>query len=63
MKNLGISYGWIIEGFCILPSISINWMWKRTGNEYKRIYDLDFKWLLWYFTVGQISNYLKECGY
>ena len=59
MKYLGIDYGWLIEGFVILPSFSWNWMTLRDG----RYYDLTFQWLFWYFTIGEIKNKLKENGY
>ena len=59
MKYLGISGGWIVEGFSILPSINVNWMTVREG----KCYDVQFAWLFWYFTIGQIKNKLKEYGY
>ena len=70
MKYLGISGGWIIEGFCILPSISINWMksLEKTNHycvldKYNTYYDIQFAWLFWYITIGQIKKKLKEQGY
>ena len=57
--------GWIIEGFCILPSLNINWMttnWVRTG-EYRKIYDVQFSWFFWYISTTNISRYLKKQGY
>ena len=67
MKYMGITFGRIIEGFCILPSISLLWATlnikdKLPGN-YATYYDLQFSWLFWYFTIGQIKNKLKERGY
>lgn len=69
MKYLGIKYGWLIEGFCILPTISINWMKsvRKHPNlvldKYDTYYDIQFAWFWWYFTIGQISKKLKEQGY
>ena len=69
MKYLGISGGWIIEGFCILPSINISWMKSLRRkptlvlDKYDTYYDVQFAWLFWYFTIGQIKNKLKEQGY
>ncbi len=66
MKYLGISFGKIIEGFCIFPTISVNWATFQEHNKlpgnYNRYYDIQFVWLSWYFTIGQIKNRLKE-GY
>ena len=67
MKYIGITFGRIIEGFCILPSITLLWATlnvkdKLPGN-YATYYDLQFSWLFWYFTIGQIRNKLKERGY
>lgn len=68
MKYLGISYGKIIEGFSIFPSVSVNWAIfkvndKLPGNYANRYYDIQFAWLFWYITFGQIKNKLKEEGY
>lgn len=57
--------GKLIESFVIFPSLNINWMttsWVKTG-EYKKIYDIQFTWLFWYISTGNISKYLKEKGY
>ncbi len=59
MRYLGISYGKIIEGFAFIPSISLNWATLRN----KKYYDIQFAWLFWYFTIGQIKNKLKKEGY
>lgn len=59
MKYLGIDYGKFIEGFEIIPSISITWMTLVDG----RFYDVRFSWFFWYFTIGQIKKKLKENGY
>ena len=63
MKYLGIKAGRLIESFVVMPSIDITWMWKKSENDYKKIYDVRFSWFFWYFTIGQISKYLKEQGY
>ena len=67
MKYWGISYGKINEGFCIFPSICVNWATLQVNDKlpgnYNRYYDIQFVWLFWYFTIGQISKKLKECGY
>ena len=67
MKYIGITFGRIIEGFCILPSIDLTWATlnvkdKLSGN-YATYYDMRFVWLFWYFTIGQIKNKLKEQEY
>jgi hypothetical protein len=57
--------GWIVEGFYILPSISITWMttnWVQTG-KFKRIYDIQFAWLFWYIQTDNIGKELKKRGY
>ena len=59
MKYWGISCGKIIEGFSVFPSVSVNW----ATLENKKYYDIQFAWLYWYFTIGQITNKLKEEGY
>jgi len=61
MKYLGISGGRIIEGFCILPSINVNWM--SLCKDKKTYFDIQFAWFFWYFTIGQIKKKLKEDGY
>ena len=67
MKYWGISCGKIIEGFSVFPSVSVNWARLQVNNKlpgnYKRYYDIHFAWLFWYFTIGQITNKLKEEGY
>lgn len=60
-----VKVGRLIECFCFFPSLNINWMttnWVKTG-EYKKIYDIQFTWLLWYISTNNISKYLKEKGY
>jgi hypothetical protein len=60
MKYWGISYGKIIEGFCIFPSICVNWarlqVKDKISGNYNRYYDIQFVWLFWYFTIGQIKK-------
>lgn len=74
MKYLGIDYGRIIEGFCLLPSINLNWgrfedeifllgNGLKSKGKFKKYYDIQFAWLWWYFTIGQIKNKLKMNGY
>lgn len=67
MKYWGISCGKIIEGFSFFPSVSVNWAIlkvkdKLPGN-YNRYYDIEFAWLFWYVTIGQLKNKFKEEGY
>ena len=67
MKYWGIICGKIIEGFSVFPSVSVNWATlqvkdKLPGN-YNRYYDIQFAWLWWYFTIGQIGNKIKEIGF
>ena len=59
MKYFGIDFGWLIEGFNILPNIGVSWMTLKDG----RFYDVRFSWFFWYFTIGQIKKKLKENGY
>ena len=73
MKYLGITCGWILEGFEILPSIALTWMHvedemfisgrnvkKRPKAKIRKYYDLQFAWLFWYFTIGCINKRVKE---
>ena len=64
MKYWGISYGKIIEGFIIFPSVSVNWAIFQVNDKfpgnYNRYYDIQFAWLFWYVTFGQIKNKLKS---
>ena len=43
-----MKFGKIIEGFCILTSIAINWM-VFCGERH---YSLQFAWLWWYIQFG-----------
>ena len=57
--------GWIVEGFCILPSININWMTTncaKTG-QYKRVFDIQLAWFFWYISTDNIGKELKKKGY
>lgn len=67
MKYWGVDYGRIIEGFSVFPSISVSWATLQVINKlpgnYKRYYDIQFAWLFWYVTFGQLKNKLKEEGY
>lgn len=62
-----VSGGRIVEGFQVLPSISVNWAIVQDKNKlpdnFTRIYDIQFSWLFWYFTIGQIGSWLKESGW
>lgn len=42
-----MKFGKIIEGFALLPSVDINWLWFAG----KRHYSLQFAWLWWYFST------------
>lgn len=55
------SGGWLIESFAILPSISLNWMHK-VGNT-PMSWELNFAWLFWYFSIGNVRINLKKAGY
>ena len=59
MKYFGIDYGWIVEGFTFIPSITLNW----ATIENKKYYDIQFAWLYWYLTIGQIHKKVKEFGF
>lgn len=59
MKYWGIDYGRIIEGFTFIPTINLCW----ATLENKKYYDIQFVWLYWYFTIGQIHNKIKEIGF
>ena len=56
MKYLGITYGKIIEGFSIIPNVNLLWITLKEG----RYYDVQFSWLRWYFTIGQVNKKLKK---
>ena len=61
-----MKYGWIVDGFSILPSLNINWMHikdDKDKNKIKKIYDIQFDWLFWYITTDNIGKYLKKLGY
>lgn len=55
MKYWGIDYGRIVEGFAFIPSINLSW----ATLENKKYYNIQFAWLYWYFTIGQIHNKIK----
>lgn len=61
-----MSYGWITEGFNILPSLNINWMHvseSYDSKKIKKIYDIQFAWLWWYVSTNRIGKQLKKLGY
>ena len=61
-----MSYGWIVEGFAILPSLNINWIHvkeSRDSKKMKKIYDIQFAWLWWYISTNIINKYFKKRGY
>ena len=51
--------GKLIETFCILPSININWM-RIIGKNFKYTnrYDIQLSWLYWYVSTKNVRNYL-----
>ena len=55
MKYIAITFGKFIDGFCIIPNVSLIWMTSYEG----RYYNVQFSWLRWYFTIGQIHKKLK----
>ena len=59
MKYLGIKCGWLVESFCVLPGVNVYWI--TLGK--KTYWDIQFIWLFWYMTIGQIGNKLKSNGY
>ena len=59
MKYIAITFGKFIDEFCIIPNVSLIWMTSYEG----RYYNVQFSWLRWYFTIGQIHKKLKENGY
>lgn len=61
-----MNYGWIVEGFSILPSLNINWMHirdEKDSKKLKRIYDIQFDWFFWYISTDNIGKHLKKLGY
>lgn len=50
------SFGRIIEGFVILPSFNVNWL----THENKQHYELQFSWLFWYVTYGNITSVIES---
>lgn len=59
MKYFGFKCGWLTEEFVLLPSCGVRWMKLNDGTYI----DVMFSIFFWYFTIGQISNKLKENGY
>ena len=59
MKYISITSGKIVDGFSFLHSINLIWTTLTDG----KYYDVQFVWLKWYFTIGQIHKKLKENGY
>ena len=53
------SFNHLIECFYFLPSINYNWM--RTNKEYS--WELNFVWLFWQFSIGNVRINLKKLGY
>jgi len=53
------SCGWLVECIAILPSISFNWMITKDGTSW----ELNFAWILWYFSIGNVKIRLKNYGY
>ena len=61
-----MNYGWLHEGFCILPSLNVNWMHIKESHDFKKlkkIYDIQFAWFWWYISTNRISKHLKKLGY
>ena len=58
MRYLGFYCGQIINGFQILPTVMVYWA-VIAG---KRNYNVQFAWLLWHITIGQIGKRMKEDG-
>ena len=54
--NWKFNVGWITEGFCILPSLSLNWLTFRE----KKYYSLQFAWFWWYISFGNTHIALKD---
>lgn len=57
-----MSYGWIIDGFAIIPSLNIIWMEVKESHDskkLKKIYDIQFAWLWWYVSTNRISSYIN----
>ena len=63
MKNIKeyFSCGWLIECIAILPSISFNWMHHTYATPVS--WELNFAWLFWYFSIGNVKFNLKKAGY
>ena len=55
------SCGHLIEAFCIIPSINFNWMCSTRKTSFS--WELNFAWLFWYFSIGNIRINLKKTGY
>ena len=55
-----IKVGRLIESFCILPSLNINWINTLNSNRKKFVFDIQFAWFLWYISTNNISNELEN---
>jgi len=55
------SFCHLIECFCFLPSISLNWMHKT--NKTPTSWELNFVWLFWQFSIGNVRINLKKLEY
>ena len=50
------SGGHLVECFAILPSINYSWMMTNKG----KVWEFQFAWLFWYFTIGNVKVYLDQ---
>ena len=55
-----IKVGRLIESFCILPSLNINWINTLNSNRNKFVFDIQFAWFLWYISTNNISTELEK---
>ena len=51
--------GHLVECFTLLPSITYSWMQTYANKAW----EIQFAWLFWYFSVGNIRIELKKNGY
>ena len=51
--------GRLVECFTLLPSITYSWMQTYTSKAW----EIQFAWLFWYFSVGNVRIELKKNGY
>lgn len=50
--------GRLVESFCILPNLAINWRWFMGDLHF----DIQFAWLFWYISTYKADDELINKG-